>query len=192
MIYSFFSNTESGIRNYYCSKHAMCVNNLRTHTALQPGGPDKLNLPTSGAMFLYNIMSFAFITILCCISPKATGETPPSGPSFPWEKASKLIGWRYVDTNTPVSLEWKLPPTWGFGPSTGCSVLVLHLAQLLSLEFGIFRSYLKQESTREPSKSKELSVVLCFPQVELSVLAWFRDWARPLLRAFLSRGRINH
>lgn len=62
---------------------------------------------------------------------------------------------------------------WGFGQSSGCSLLMLDLAQLLSLEFGIFRSYLKQESTQEPSKSRELSVVLCFPQVEVSVLAWF-------------------
>lgn len=117
-----------------------------------------------------------FITSLYCINPEAAGETPPLDPIFPWEKPSKLIDWRYEDTNQPsVSSEWKLLPKCGFGPSSGCSVLVLDLAQLLNLEFDIFRSYLKQESSWEPSKIKELSMVLCFPQVEVSVLAWFRD-----------------
>lgn len=65
----------------------------------------------------------------------------------------KIIRLEVWGQQPTLCLFWgKLPPIWGFGPSSGCSVLVLDLAQLLSLEFGILRSYLKQECTQEPSK----------------------------------------
>lgn len=54
-------------------------------------------------------------------------------------------------------------------------MLVLDTAQLLHLESDyayLGASFLSEaEEYSEPSKSKDLFVVLCFPQVEVSVLA---------------------
>lgn len=78
------------IRHHYCSRHVWNTTFVKRIHALQPGGTDKLNIPTSRAMKLYSIIPFDFYnpTVLHRSQShvQLQGETPPLGPILPWDK----------------------------------------------------------------------------------------------------------